>query len=157
MAESLLNDEYFMRQALQEAAAAATRGEVPIGGVAVCDGQIIARAGNRVEEFHSVTAHAEIELLRQAEQLFGDWRMDRVTFFVTKEPCAMCAGAFVNARAQRVVFGLPDPRSGCCGTALDITGFSGMLWQVPVTGGVLADEAGQQIREFFKKVRQGAK
>jgi tRNA(adenine34) deaminase len=148
------DDNFFMRQALAEAAAAADRGEVPIGAVAVVGNEIIARAGNRVEECKSVTAHAEIELLRQLEQYFQDWRMEEVTVYVSKEPCAMCAGALVNARVKRLVFGLPDPRSGCCGSALDITGFPGMLWQIPVTGGVLAEEAGEMIKAFFKAVRR---
>lgn len=153
----LPEDEFFMRAALKEAEAAAARGEVPIGAVAVVNNEIIASAGNRVEERKSVTAHAEVELLRLAEARFHDWRMEEVTVYVTKEPCAMCAGAMVNARVKRIVYGLPDPRSGCCGSALDITGFSGMLWQIPVTGGVLADEAGTLIKEFFKAARRREK
>lgn len=150
-------DELFMRSALEEAESAAARGEVPIGAVAVVDGNIVARSGNRVEERKTVTAHAEVELLHQLENLFQDWRMENVTVYVTKEPCAMCAGALVNARVKRLVYGLPDPRSGCCGSALDITGFPGMLWQIPVTGGVLADEAGTLIKEFFKAARRREK
>ena len=150
-------DELFMRSALEEAEAAAARGEVPIGAVAVVDGNIVARSGNRVEERKTVTAHAEVELLHQLENLFQDWRMENVTVYVTKEPCAMCAGALVNARVKRLVYGLPDPRSGCCGSALDITGFPGMLWQISVTGGVLADEAGTLIKEFFKAARRREK
>ena len=153
----LPEDEFFMHAALKEAEAAAARGEVPIGAVAVVNNEIIARAGNRVEERKSVTAHAEVELLRLAEARFHDWRMEEVTVYVTTEPCAMCAGAMVNARVKRIVYGLPDPRSGCCGSALDITGFSGMLWQIPVTGGILADEAGALIREFFKAARRREK
>jgi tRNA(adenine34) deaminase len=80
--------------------------------------------------------------------------MEDVTIYVTKEPCAMCAGAMVNARVRRVVFGLPDPRSGCCGSALDITGFPGMLWQVEVHGGVRREECLDLMRSFFKKVRE---
>ncbi|MBQ8753874.1 MAG: hypothetical protein IJZ19_02470 [Lentisphaeria bacterium] len=151
------DDEFFMLAALKEAAAAAARGEVPIGAVAVLDGKIIAGAGNRVEERKSVTAHAEVELLHLLEEHFQDWRMENVTVYVTKEPCAMCAGALVNARVKRLVYGLPDPRSGCCGSALDITGFSGMLWQVQVTGGVLAEKSGELIRDFFKAARRREK
>ena len=83
--------------------------------------------------------------------------MENVTVYVTKEPCAMCAGALVNARVKRLVYGLPDPRSGCCGSALDITGFPGMLWQVQVTGGVLAEKSGELIRDFFKAARRREK
>ncbi|MBO5306382.1 MAG: hypothetical protein J6C40_00120 [Lentisphaeria bacterium] len=151
------DDEFFMLAALKEAAAAAARGEVPIGAVAVLDGKIIAGAGNRVEERKSVTAHAEVELLHLLEEHFQDWRMENVTVYVTKEPCAMCAGALVNARVKRLVYGLPDPRSGCCGSALDITGFPGMLWQVQVTGGVLAEKSGELIRDFFKAARRREK
>ena len=150
----LPEDEFFMHAALKEAEAAAARGEVPIGAVAVVNNEIIASAGNRVEERKSVTAHAEVELLRLAEARFHDWRMEEVTVYVTKEPCAMCAGAMVNARVKRIVYGLPDPRSGACGgSALDVTGFPGMLWQVEVKGGVLADECGALIKEFFRQVR----
>lgn len=154
MNSSTTDDIRFMKLALEEAAAAADRGEVPIGAVAVVGDRVIARAGNRVEEIKSVTAHAEIEVLRQAETVLGDWRMEDVTLYVTKEPCAMCAGALVNARVKRLVFGLADPRSGCCGSALDITGYPGMLWQIPVTGGILADEAAILIKDFFKAARR---
>ena len=154
---NLSDDEFFMQTALKEAEAAATRGEVPIGAVAVIDGKIIAKAGNRVEERKTVTAHAELEVLHIAEEYLNDWRMENVTVYVTKEPCAMCAGALVNARVKRIVYGLSDPRSGCCGSALDITGFSGMLWQIPITGGVLADESSRLIKDFFKAARRREK
>lgn len=147
-------DEHFMGEALAEARFAAEAGEVPVGAVAVCDGVIIARARNRVEAGLDATCHAEVELLKQCAAVRGDWRMEDVTVYVTKEPCAMCAGAMVNARVRRVVFGLPDPRSGCCGSALDITGFPGMLWQVEVVGGVRSDECLALMRSFFKKVRE---
>ena len=148
------DDEFFMLAALKEAAAAAARGEVPIGAVAVLDGKIIAGAGNRVEERKSVTAHAEVELLHLLEEHFQDWRMENVTVYVTKEPCAMCAGALVNARVKRLVYGLPDPRSGCCGSALDVAGFPGMLWQVEACGGVRQEECLEVMRSFFRKVRE---
>lgn len=143
-----------MREALAEAQAAADRGEVPIGAVAVVGDTVIARAGNGVEAALDATCHAEIEVLRRCSRIRGDWRMEDVEIFVTKEPCAMCAGAMVNARVRRVVYALPDPRSGCCGSALDVTGFAGMLWQVECTGGVLAGEAGDMIRQFFRQVRE---
>jgi len=147
-------DIAFMEAALAEAELAARRGEVPIGAVAVKAGEIIGRAGNRVEEKLDATCHAEIELLRQCSATLGDWRMEEVTIYVTKEPCAMCAGAMVNARLKRVVFGLPDPRSGGCGsTALNVAAFPGMLWQVETEGGVLADAAHQLIRRFFREAR----
>ncbi|MBO7147698.1 MAG: tRNA adenosine(34) deaminase TadA [Lentisphaeria bacterium] len=149
------NDEYFMRAAIREAEKAERNHEVPVGAVAVKDGMIIARAWNQVEMLKDATAHAEILVLTAAASVIGDWRMDGVTLYVTKEPCAMCAGAMVNARVERVVYGLPDPRSGACGSALDITGFPGMLHQVKVTAGVLELECTEQFKQFFRNVRNG--
>ncbi len=151
---SLLNDEYFMLRALAEAENAFAAGEVPVGAVAVHGTTIVGRAYNQVETLKDATAHAEILALTQAAAALGDWRMEEVELFVTKEPCAMCAGACVNARVKRVVYGLADPRSGACGSALDVTGFPGMLWQVEVKGGVLAEECGAIIKEFFRQVRE---
>ena len=151
----IFTDEYFMRAAMREAEKAELNHEVPVGAVAVRDGMIVARAWNQVELLKDATAHAEILTLTALSALLGDWRMDGVTIYVTKEPCAMCAGALVNARVERLVYGFADPRSGCCGSALDITGFSGMLHHVKVTGGVLELECAEQFREFFRKVRNG--
>lgn len=152
----LLNDEFFMARALSEALAAGEAGEVPVGAVAVRDSRVIARAGNQVETLKDATAHAEILALTQAASVLGDWRMEEVTVYVTKEPCAMCAGAMVNARVKRVVYGMPDPRAGACGSALDITGFPGMLWQVEVRGGVMREECAALMKDFFRKVRSRA-
>ena len=143
-----------MLRALAEAENAFAAGEVPVGAVAVHGTTIVGRAYNQVETLKDATAHAEILALTQAAAALGDWRMEEVELFVTKEPCAMCAGACVNARVKRVVYGLADPRSGACGSALDVTGFPGMLWQVEVKGGVLADECGAIIKEFFRQVRE---
>lgn len=148
------SDEYFMHEALTIAQCAADAGEVPIGAVAVLDGKIIGRSGNCVEQKKSAFAHAEMLAMENAARVIGDWRLEGVTVYVTKEPCAMCAGAMVNARVSRVVYGLQDPRSGCAGGALDITGFPGMLHQVQVTGGVLESECRSLIQEFFRKVRK---
>lgn len=147
-------DHFFMRAALAQAELAAAEGEVPVGAVAVRDGQIIAAARNRVEAAGSATAHAEFELLRAAEAAVGGRRMDEVDFYVTKEPCPMCAGMLVNARVRRLVFGVGDPHGGGCGGALDITGHPGMLWHVAVTGGVLADECRTLLETFFRHARQ---
>lgn len=146
-----------MLAALEYARAASSAGEVPIGAVAVRNGEIIAGAGNAVERCCDATCHAEMEVLRHCAARRGDWRMEEIDIFVTKEPCAMCAGAMVNARVRRVVFGLPDQRSGACGSALDVTGFPGMLWQVESVGGVLAGESHDLIRQFFRQVRNGEK
>ena len=150
----LFNEEYFMRQALLCAEKAAAAGEVPVGAVAVRDGRIIARAWNQVEQLKDATAHAEVLLISALSSLTGDWRLDGIDLYVTKEPCAMCAGAMVNSRIRRVVFGMGDPRSGCAGSALDITGFPGMLHQVEVTGGILEQDCKELMRSFFRSVRK---
>ncbi len=148
------DDEYFMRAALRLAEMAGERGEVPIGAVAVKEGRIIARGWNQVESLKDGTAHAELLAMTAAAVAVGDWRLDGVTIYVTKEPCAMCAGALVNTRVDRVVYGMADPRSGCAGSALDVTGFPGMLHRVQVTGGILEEECRRMIRDFFLRVRK---
>ncbi len=157
MPSSFFDDEYYMRLALRQAELAFEAGEVPVGAVTVADGAVLARAWNQVEMLKDATAHAEMLALSMTMAALGDWRMENVTMYVTKEPCAMCAGALVNARVGRLVYGLSDPRSGACGSALDIPGFPGMLWRVGVTGGVLAGEAQALIREFFRLARQRGK
>ena len=150
----VFNDEYFMRRALQQAENAANEEEVPVGAVAVMDNQIIGRAYNQVEMLKDATAHAEILLITQVANFLGDWRLDKVDIYVTKEPCAMCAGAMVNSRVNRVIFGMADPRSGACGSALDVTGFKGMLHNVEVRSGLLEQECQELMREFFVRVRR---
>jgi tRNA(adenine34) deaminase len=147
------DDEYFMLKALQQAEHAFEAGEVPVGAVAVKDNCIIARAYNQVEMLHDATAHAEILAMTGAANALNDWRLDEVDIYVTKEPCAMCAGAMVNSHVRRVIYGMPDPRSGGCGSALDVTGFKGMLWNVEVKPGVLELECRDIIQRFFKQVR----
>lgn len=154
LAARFLNDEYFMRAALRQAEIAGSEDEVPIGAVAVKNGVVIARGWNQVERLKDATAHAELLAMTAAAAAVGDWRLDGVTIYVTKEPCAMCAGALVNTRVERVVYGMADPRSGCAGSALDVTGFPGMLHQVRVTGGVLEEECKAMIRSFFARVRK---
>ena len=148
-----MSDDFFMAEALKEAAAAAAAGEAPIGAVAVKDGVICARARNRVEELHTVAAHAEFLLLHEVEKLTGDWRMSDFTFYVTKEPCPMCAGMLINARVKRVVYGVSDPASGGMGGAFDLNQIPGLLWHCECTSGVMADEALTLIRDFFRKRR----
>ena len=146
-----------MAEALKEAQAAVLAGEVPIGAVAVKDGIICARARNRVEELHSVSAHAEFLLLHEVEKLTNDWRMSDYTFYITKEPCPMCAGMLINSRVKRVVFGTSDPAAGGMGGAFDLNSIPGLLWHCEVTSGVLADESLALIRDFFRKRRTGSK
>ena len=147
-------DVFFMRAALELAREAAAAGEVPVGAVAVRDGAVVASGRNRVEEKHSVSAHAEFEVVRELERLSGDWRMSDYELYVTKEPCPMCAGMLVNARIRRIVYGVPDPACGGCGGALDVTGCPTLLWSVAVAGGVLAEESRALLREFFRSRRE---
>jgi tRNA(adenine34) deaminase len=147
------DDEHFMLKALRQAELAFAAGEVPVGAIAVKDNCIIARAYNQVEMLHDATAHAEILAITGAANALNDWRLEEVDIYVTKEPCAMCAGAMVNSRVRRVIYGMSDPRSGACGSALDVTGFKGMLWNVEVKSGVLEFECRDIIQRFFKRVR----
>lgn len=147
------DDETYMRMALREAEKAFEAKEVPVGAVIVHDGQVIARAYNQVELLNDATAHAEILAITQASAQLQDWRLVEATMYVTKEPCAMCAGAAVNTRLGRLVFGVTDPRSGAAGSAIDITGFSGMLHNVPVVSGVLQEECLALLQKFFNQRR----
>ncbi len=150
---NLFDDEYYMRKALMQAEIAYNAGEVPIGAIAVKDGLIIGKAYNQVEMLQDPTAHAEILLITQVAAALKNWRLEGVEIYVTKEPCAMCAGAMVNARVKKVIIGLSDSRSGGAGGALDITGFKGMLHIVEVKNGVLEEESKYLIQSFFKKAR----
>jgi tRNA(adenine34) deaminase len=150
----IFDDEYFMRRALAQAENAYAEGEVPVGAIAVKDGAIIASAYNQVENLKDATAHAEILVITQASAALEDWRLDNIDIYVTKEPCAMCSGAMVNARVRRVIFGMHDPRSGCAGSALNITSFPGMLHLVEAQGGVLEDECKKMMQQFFREIRR---
>ena len=153
----LLGDDYYMRAALRCAQQAADAGEVPVGAVAVKDGLIIARSWNQVELLKDATAHAELMLIASLPQIVGDWRLDGIDIYVTKEPCAMCAGAMVNSRIRRVIYGLRDPRCGAAGSALNVTGFPGMLHNVEVVPGFMEDECKTMFQEFFRTVRANAR
>lgn len=150
---ALFDDNYFMRMALRQAEKAAAAEEVPVGAVAVKNGIVLAKAWNQVEMLKDATAHAEVLLISSLSSVLHDWRLDEVDIYVTKEPCAMCAGAMVNSRVRRVIFGMRDPRSGAAGSALDITGFKGMLHQVEVTGGVLEKDCKALMQDFFRRIR----
>ena len=152
-----LTDEGGMRLALRLAAQAEERGEVPVGAVVIHGQRVVARACNQVEMLKDATAHAEMIALTQASAAVGDWRLTDCTLIVTKEPCAMCAGAMVNARLGRLVYGAPDPRMGAAGSALSITDYPGMLHRVPVTGGVLGAECQALLQAFFRRRRQEEK
>jgi tRNA(adenine34) deaminase len=153
-----MDDETWMRLALDEARRAAEHGDVPIGAVAVRDGQVIAQAHNRRERDGDATAHAELLTIRAASQVIGHWRLEAVTLYCTLEPCAMCAGAMVLARLPRLVYAAPDPKAGAGGSIMDLLNHPQLNHRVEVTGGVLAAESAALIREFFAELRaQGQK
>ncbi|HOX37898.1 MAG TPA: tRNA adenosine(34) deaminase TadA [Candidatus Brocadiia bacterium] len=150
------SDEAFMREALREAEIAASEGEVPVGCVIVRDGEIIAREHNRREQLSDPTAHAEILALRAAGRAVGSWRLVGCVCYATLEPCCMCAGALSQARAARVVFGVPDPKSGGCGSIFDIAREQRLNHRLEVTPGILADECLGVLRTFFLMRRPAA-
>jgi tRNA(adenine34) deaminase len=150
-----MNDEAWMRVALAEARAAAATGDVPVGAVVIGDdGTLLGRGRNRRELDHDPTAHAEIVALREAARGLGHWRVE-ATLFVTQEPCPMCAGAIVNARVRRLVYGCPNPKAGAVATLFTITSDSRLNHRVEVTGGVLASECAAVLSEFFAELRRG--
>ena len=151
------SDDDYMRKALAEAEKAARVGEVPVGAVAVADGRILARAHNQVEMLKDATAHAEMIALTQASAALGDWRLNDVVLYVTKEPCVMCAGAMVNCRLGRLVYGCPDARAGAAGSALTVTDHPGLLHRVEVTSGVCAAECADCLQTFFRNRRSEQK
>ena len=145
-----------MRQAMLQARKARRLREVPIGCVIVYDDKIIARGYNRRVTDHSTLAHAEINAIRKACKVIGDWRLEGCTMYVTLEPCPMCAGAIVQARIPRLVIGCMNPKAGCCGSVLDMTNEKGFNHQVSVTSGVLGEECSQMMKSFFRALRTGA-
>jgi tRNA(Arg) A34 adenosine deaminase TadA len=151
--EAACEDTSFMRAALREAARAAREGEVPVGAVVVLEGRAIARAHNRPIAAHDPTAHAEILALRRAGRRLGNYRLNGCTLYVTIEPCAMCAGAIVHARVERLVYGASDPKAGACGSALKVLNHSKLNHRVEVRKGVLKEECAAALREFFRARR----
>jgi tRNA(adenine34) deaminase len=145
--------ERYMRMALDAARRAGEAGEVPVGAVLVQAGRVVSSRGNERESRHDPTAHAEMLALRDAAALLGGWRVLDATLYVTLEPCPMCAGALVQARVSRLVYGAADPKGGAAGTVLDITGHSELNHVVEVTAGVLADEASALLQRFFEARR----
>ena len=153
----LHSDDYFMGEALRQAARAFEKGEVPVGAVIVREGKIIARAFNQVESLKDATAHAEMLALTQAENAVGDWRLTDCTLYVTKEPCPMCAGAVVHTRLARVVFGADDPKGGAAGGALNLLQFPSLNHRCDITAGVRREECRALLRSFFAEQRRGQK
>jgi tRNA(adenine34) deaminase len=142
-------NDAFMREALELAKLAAGRGEVPVGAVVVRDGEIIGRGSNAPISARDPTAHAEIAALRDAARALDNYRLGGCTLYVTLEPCAMCAGAIMHARIERLVFGAADPKTGACGSVIDLFAEPRLNHHTAVTRGVLAAEAGRLLSDFF--------
>ncbi len=142
-----------MQKALRLAEEAANCGEVPIGAVLVRDGEILAEARNRREEYMDATAHAEILALRFASQTLGGWRLMDTTLYVTLEPCPMCAGALVQARVARLVYGAPDLKAGAAGTLYNIVHDKRLNHRLEVTSGIMEEECAYLLQKFFRERR----
>lgn len=149
-----MNDQDYMQEALCEAKEAYAKGEIPIGAVIVQNGQIIARNHNRREELHDPTAHAEVLVMREAGKIFGGWRLPETTLYVTIEPCPMCAGALVQARVSRVVYGARDLKAGAVHSLYGITADERLNHCLEITAGVLEDEAREIMQQFFQSRRK---
>ncbi len=146
----------WMKLALEEARQAAREGEIPVGAVIVKDGKLIARAHNQREADHDPTAHAEMSCLRQAARVLGDWRLRGCTLYVTLEPCPMCAGAMLMAQLTDCVYGAADERQGCCGSVYDLPGDPALSGTTRWQSGVMAEECGQMMSDFFARRREKA-
>jgi tRNA(adenine34) deaminase len=154
----LRSDVFFMGQALREARKAYAAGEVPVGAVVVREGRIIARAWNQVETLKDATAHAEMLALTAAQEAVGDWRLEKCTLYVTKEPCPMCAGAVVHCRPERLVFGCPDLKGGAAGGWINLLDANPPLnHRCEVVAGVLGEESLQLLQSFFREARERQK
>ena len=142
-----------MRAALAEAKIAAEEGEVPVGAVVVAGGKVVASGHNRSETDNDPSAHAEIVVLREAARETGNYRLTNATLYVTLEPCAMCMGALVQARIDRLVFGAYDPKAGAAGSAIDLSDSRSFNHRFEINGGVLAEECGAVLKSFFESKR----
>ena len=146
-------DAYFMNEALRLAVKAFEKEEVPVGAIVVRDGKIIGRAHNQVELLKDATAHAEMLAITQAEAAVGDWRLNDCDLYVTKEPCAMCAGALVHVRMQRVIFGCPDVRAGAAGSTINLLQMPSLNHRCEILSGVLREECARLLQTFFQARR----
>ena len=150
-----MTDEMLMEAALEEAKLALEAGELPVGAVVARGGEILARGRNRREETHDPTAHAEIEAIRAAAATLGGWRLTGCALYVTLEPCAMCAGAIVASRLEKVIYGAADPSAGCCGSVYRITEDPVFTHYAQADGGLLEDKCRALLTEFFEARRKG--
>jgi tRNA(adenine34) deaminase len=149
----MISDTVAMEAALEEARKAGQAGEVPIGAAVVANGHFIGFGQNRVLRDNDPTAHAEIVALRAAASVVGNYRLTGTVLYVTLEPCAMCAGAIIHARIDRLVFAAPDPKAGACGSVLTVINHPGLNHEVEVEQGILATECGELLRSFFRERR----
>src|SRR6185436_13069130 len=147
------SDADFLRQALALAQEAARLGEVPVGAVVVKDGEVVGRGANQPISAADPTAHAEIVAMREAATALGNYRLTGCELYVTLEPCAMCVGAMLHARVSRVVFGARDPKTGACGSVVDLPAVASLNHHAAFEGGVLAEECGAVLRKFFAERR----
>ena len=146
-----------MKEAIRQAKKAGKLDEVPIGCVIVRDGRIIARGYNRRNTEKSTLAHAEIQAIRKASKVVGDWRLEDCTMYITLEPCQMCAGAIVQARIPKVVIGSRNPKAGCAGSILDLLHVPAFNHQVELEEGVLQEECSEMLTSFFRELRKKKK
>jgi tRNA(adenine34) deaminase len=150
----MLDDLQFLSDAIAQAEAAERDGEVPVGAVVVHRGKIIARGNNRVVRDSDPTAHAEIVALRAAGAVLGNYRLEGCTLYSTLEPCAMCAGAILHARIERLVYAASDPKAGACGSVLAVMNHPQLNHKVEILSGLLAEECGVMLTQFFRRRRQ---
>ena len=153
MTNTAERDEQFMKLAIEQAGVAEENGDVPIGAVIVYQNQIIGKAYNQREQLNDPTAHAEIIALTQAAAFLESWRLHGCTIYVTLEPCPMCAGALVLGRLDRLVYGCDDPKAGACGSLYNIVQDKRLNHRLEITPGVLADECGKLLQDFFQRRR----
>lgn len=151
-----MSDEAFMQLALEQAQRAWDMGEVPVGAVVVKDGQVIAQGFNQPIDKHDPTAHAEIVALRAAAEVLGNYRLPGCELYVTLEPCVMCSGAMMHARLARVVYGASDPKTGACGSVINLFEQEQLNHHTETVGGVMAEECGAMLRSFFAARRAAA-
>ncbi|MBQ8882749.1 MAG: tRNA adenosine(34) deaminase TadA [Clostridia bacterium] len=150
-------DEFYIKKCIELAHKAQLKGDIPVGALVVCDGKIVARSGNRREVDNDPTAHAEIIVLRRAGKKLGRRNLSGCTLYVTLEPCVMCAGAIINSRVDKVVFGAYDHRFGCCGSIYNLPTDTKFNHRPEVVGGILESECAEQISSFFRAVRKAKK
>ncbi|MDS9473367.1 tRNA adenosine(34) deaminase TadA [Sporosarcina pasteurii] len=154
---SFEKDNKYMRMAIAEARKAEKLGEVPIGAIIVHKDQVIARAHNLRESTQNATTHAELSAIQDACEVLSSWRLEETTLYVTLEPCPMCAGAIIQSRIPRVVYGARDPKGGCVHSLYELLNDARFNHEAEVTEGVLADECGQMLTDFFRAIRERKK